>query len=502
MKTPRLAIFGLRRRSGRPSAPTPSPRSSGHESALTLSRLNQPALLAVQPVKPPVEQNRLNGTGSRKSQIVNRKSQEGIALIITLILLAVTLVMAIAFLAISRRERNSVSGTEDAAAAKYADDAALNRAEARIVTQMLMTTNPYVFSLIVSTNFINQAGFTSGFANLTNVNYDHYINSSTPLDTAQDIEQNIANLDYNPRPPVYYSNDFRFYLDLNRNGRYDTNGWVTNIDNDGNGLGSMSFQVGDPEWIGVLEHPGQPHGPNNRFIARFCFIAVPANSLDFNSIHNQTLETLMGSTVNPPSAVTPVTGTPYDGYWRDQGVGTWELNLAAFLTDLNTNRWDPPTPWNPSVDAPYSFPETRAFPSIAFDDARALVAWRYTNSYFSLASARQTFGLPGYNAFTDFGIDSYGVGQQSTLDANFEPYYVAGGYGDRPWAGAQNYNDYFQYPSDLFDTNKAYISSGGNLENGYSSFAYNVYSAGIANSTYDRYTFYRMLAQLGTDTQP
>ena len=28
-----------------------------------------------------------------------------------------------------------------------------------------------------------------------------------------------------------------------------------------------------------------------------------------------------------------------DGFLRNQGVGTWEINLAAFLTDLNTNLW-------------------------------------------------------------------------------------------------------------------------------------------------------------------
>ena len=49
-------------------------------------------------------------------------------------------------------------------------------------------------------------------------------------------------------------------------------------------------QVGDPEWVGVLERPDVPHGPNNKFVSRYAFVAVPADgSLDLNAIHNQTL---------------------------------------------------------------------------------------------------------------------------------------------------------------------------------------------------------------------
>ena len=55
--------------------------------------------------------------------------------------------------------------------------------------------------------------------------------------------------------------------------------------------------VGDPEWIGVLQRPDQPYGPNNPFVARFAFIAVPiGNALDLNTIHDQTLNLLLNST--------------------------------------------------------------------------------------------------------------------------------------------------------------------------------------------------------------
>src|SRR5580658_10232270 len=91
------------------------------------------------------------------SSLVTRHSR-GVALVVTLILLSVTLVMAVAFLAISRRERNSVSTEADTTAAKFAADAALAHAEAQIVSDILNATNPYISQLYVSTNYINAAG--------------------------------------------------------------------------------------------------------------------------------------------------------------------------------------------------------------------------------------------------------------------------------------------------------------------------------------------------------
>ena len=70
----------------------------------------------------------------------------------------------------------------------------------------------------------------------------------------------------------------RFYLDLNRNGFFDTNGAVVDA-----GGTETNLEVGDPEWVGILQHPDQPYGPNNPFVARYAFIAVPiGNGLDLN----------------------------------------------------------------------------------------------------------------------------------------------------------------------------------------------------------------------------
>jgi hypothetical protein len=130
--------------------------------------------------------------------------QRGIALVITLILLSVTLVMAVAFLAIANRERNAVTTTADTATARHATETALAYAEAQIVANILSTTNAaaYNFNLLVSTNYINAFGFDPGSGNPTNVNYD-YLVSGGPLTTASQRNQNIANLWFLPRAPVF-----------------------------------------------------------------------------------------------------------------------------------------------------------------------------------------------------------------------------------------------------------------------------------------------------------
>jgi len=434
--------------------------------------------------------------GNRKSSIINRKSERGIALVITLILLSVTLVMAIAFLAISRRERGSVTTSTDTTTARLAADSALASAEAQIIANMLSTTNPYSFGLLVSTNYINVNGFDPANLNpLENVNYD-FVAGGGALNPNQ-FEQNIANLYYLPRPPVFVQTntdttkpfDFRFYLDLNRNGKFDDTGsGVPNVDNFGNTNGTIS-EVGDPQWIGVLERPDTAHGPNNHFLSRYAFIALPVgNSLDLNAIHNQVFD-------EPPS---PLPGTiisvnpnlaGLDGFSRNQGVGSWEINLAAFLADLNTNQWDLPAP------EPYQYPGVVIGGSFAFDDARALLAYRYANNYNSLASVQNLFGANGQSAFQNDNIDGYSDGPlQTTMDTNAD--FVVADKSGLPWAGADSTNHFFDLTADLFNPTKTEINAT------LPGFIERLNQAGTNASTYDRYTFYRLLAQLGTDSLP
>jgi hypothetical protein len=402
---------------------------------------------------------------------MKRHSQQGVALIITLILLAVVTVMAVAFLASSRRERGAVTTTTDTAGARLAADAALAQAEAQIMANVLATTNPYNFGLVVSTNYIP---FTTGNA----------------LD-------DLTNMLISPRAPVWLSNyvtramENRFYLDLNHNAVDDPNGWVTNRNNfgaiifNGDGSPSTNIQVGDPEWIGVLDHPDQPHGPNNRFIARYAFVAVPiGNALDLNAIHNQAFTKQVD---------TSPTDNELDGFLRNQGVGSWEINLAAFLADLNMNQWLPTIPPDATYYAYNPPPIIGGNKGVAFEDALSLLSYRYGYNYNNLLTADNIFGIANAQAvFPNDGVDAYSDGPlQTTFDTN------EFSLPDDPslrWAGSDNTNHFFDM-QELFNPNESSPN-----------FTNRLLSAGIVTpthqSTYDRYTFYRLLSQMGVDSAP
>jgi hypothetical protein len=401
-------------------------------------------------------------------------SQNGVALIITLILLSVVTFMAITFLALSRRERSAVSTVTDTASARLAADAALANAEAQVIANVLSTTNPYNFILLVSTNYINANGFVPGSANPTNVNYQYATGNSL---NQNDFLQNLANLLYSPRPPVFIPNptnsslppDFRFYLDLNRNGQFDTNGFV--LETNFLGQAGINFEVGDPEWIGVLQRPDAPHGPNNPFIARYAFIAVPVgNTLDLNAIYNDA--------TRPDLIMSP----GHDGFLRNQGIGSWEINLAAFLTDLDPNQWDPSG--NPYLYATWN--GTLYNSGAGFEDALSLLKYRYNGTYNNLAWVQNLYSPLGQSTFQN-NIDAYSDGplMKTPVGINENGHRV-----DLPWAGADNINHFFT-PEELFNSNE--ISA---------PFVNRLLAAGNTNSIYEHYTFYRLLSQLGTDSTP
>jgi hypothetical protein len=423
-------------------------------------------------------------------------SRRGIALVITLIMLSVTLVMAIAFVALARRERSAVSTGTDTTTAKLAADSALAAAQAQIMANILNTNTAstpqnglYNFGLLVSTNYINTNGFLPGSTSPTNVNYNYTSDNSAY--SLADFEQNVANLQYLPRVPVFVTTnlqtggmDFRYYLDLNRNGRYDTNGVVANLNDNNEVIGSPVTEVGDPEWVGMLARPDATHSADNQFVSRYAFIAVPiGNALDINAIHNLT-------DTGPKTSV--LTGAA-DGFFRNEGVGSWEINLGAFLTDLD------PDEWNPLTD-PYEYNEANVNPTpnsgAGFDDALSIVSYRYNNAYNSLAAPYSPFPNPAiafsphslYGAVATNGIDGYTVGflmtgtQLPTVD------YPSVG---TSWAGSDNTNHFYNLPSELF-----------NVGESSSFFTNRLQSAGTNNFTFDRYAYYRLLSQLGTDSDP
>ena len=315
----------------------------------------------------------------------------GVALVVTLIMLAVITFMTVTFLSLSTREKGAVTTATDQTIARLAAEAALERAKAELLAGILSSTNSANYGLLVSTNFVNRDGFdpSSVYDPRTNVNFE--IRQGGGILSAADRLQNLANLLYDPRVPVVVtnrafanSNDFRYYLDLNRNGRHDRNGLWPVISADpanpyydlnGNlmpaivlGNTASNFFTGDPEWIGGLERPELQHSSTNKFLYRYAFIAVPTGkTLDVNYIHNQALAASSG-TIDP------------FGYhfFRNEGVGVWEINLAAFLTDLNTNN-SGGYGWGPLGPSGYEF--NQFVPQIsgnAFVDAGTIYRYRLT----------------------------------------------------------------------------------------------------------------------------
>ena len=415
-------------------------------------------------------------------------------------MLSVTLVMAVAFLAIARRETGSVDTQKDAKTAQLAAETGVARAQAQIAASMLaslkngVSSNAYNEHLFVSTNYINPDGFVKNIANPTNVNYNG------PFASPDERNQNIANLYFLPRAPVCIplgqpatNYDFRFYLDLNENGSFEPNGWQPVISDNPNypyydtnhnpqrvmlpgGNVLSNFMVGDPEWVGVLEHPDEPHGPNNLFIGRYAFIALPAgNALDINYIHNQALNQSL---------------TGPDGFMRNQGVGSWELNLASFLADLNTNIWSKAALPN-NYYYYYGKPENNNNSGMAFSDARALLEYRYSSN--SLPWANRILSNPNglYN-----GIDNFSQGPlQTLLDYQIAPGNVSL---RSSWSGAYNTNHYFSL-ADWLDASKT--------GNGPNTFTNHLREGGTTTMgrlrpTYDNYTFYRMLDEVASDSSP
>jgi hypothetical protein len=406
------------------------------------------------------------------------RAKNGIALITTLIMLAVVTLMAVVFLSISRRERASVVVSEDQTTSRVMADIGVARAQAAIMARMLVRTNLFNYDLMVSTNFYNPRGFTPNARDTTNVNYDYRI-TGIPL-VSIDWPLNIANLKYDPRPPVFIptnslgSNEFRFYLDLNRNGRFETNGLLPVLDQTGRPVvggqrsNLVDVFVGDPEWIGVLERPDLPHSGSNRFIGRFAYLVLPAGkSLDLNFLHNQ-------------AKLTKSTGQQIgEGFIRNQGVGSWEINLAGFFRDLNTNVWPI-----------YKFYPDLGLASVgsAFNDAYTFLSNRYNGTHQNLDTVTKAFGARGQNAISRDGIDDYSndpVTTAGTAPDDDDP--------NKPWPGSDN-------PKGYFDVQELFTLP--NTVPGLRSFTTALMQAGRSNSFYDRYTFYRLLGQAGMDSAP
>jgi hypothetical protein len=439
----------------------------------------------------------------------SRPTQSGVALVITLILLAVITFMAITFLVVMRSERSSVAMQTEMTVAQLGADTARDRAIAELLAPILATNNPFNSGLLVSTNFINTNGFAPGVSGALNVNYD-YKTDNTAF-TSDDIKQNIANLWYNPRPPVFVAVtnaatnfiDFRYYIDLNRNRRFDSTGWIAQTNELGKPMGFVSYELGDPQWIGLLQHPEYFHSADNLFSSRYAYFVVPiGQTLDLNTIHNF---------AKYPAKANMLLAS--DGFLRNQGILTSEINFAALLADLNTNLWPlQATPTPLGFANTYNYAIDPAFPALinspntgqAFDNAIGCLTYRYNQNYKSLAGVSALFGTAGSIAFTN-PMDLYSGGPlmngtwwppSPLLNPNANKIARRD-----PWSASYNPNA-FTSPQDLFDEGKTAANlRATDLPKTYT-LTKLLKMAGTNVSSYDRTTFYRLASQLGTYSTP
>ena len=422
------------------------------------------------------------------------------ALVITLIMLAVVTLMAVTFLALSRRERASVTATADLTAAKLAADTGAARAQAELVARVAVQSNLFAYDLKVSTNLISRAGFDrKDTFSFTNVNYTYADGTRLNRD---DLFRNLTNLYYDPRPPVFVvtnaslpldnpaRSEFRFYLDLNRNGRFDTNGLQPIVTAGRWSDTNLANFVGDPEWVGILEHPDQPHSASNLFIGRYAYLMLPAGkSLDLNFIHNSAKNFNLGVPRPVP-----------EGFWRNQGVGSWELNLAAFLQTLLPTFYDVYQP-EPSLAS-----SSRSW---AFLDALEILRYRYNDTRASLRSVFEQFDLAGANAFERDQIDGYSDGALVLTNRLLENSVGVDLPDDptRPWPGSDNVQGYYSV-QELFDNDKVDLQRALNpdladrLLIAGNDYVHNPPPGDFLRNSSNVYAFSRLLAQLGTDSLP
>ena len=446
-------------------------------------------------------------------RFTSHSSRRGVALVITLILLSVILVVTFALLAVSRRERSSVTTAQHLIDAEYMANAALERAKATVASQMLGHSN------------LMAGGFGRPIY-APEISPDPTL--STPLDARvggdlvvsvvattnwpdpSQYLQSLTNLQYDARVPVFVRTnrvnlnapfESRHFLDLNRNGMFESNGFFSLFDPNEQVIGTNRFfHSGDPEWIGVLAQPGLNHSATNRFIGRYAYMILPAGrTLDLNSIHNSAKRDADIALGN-------------EGYGRNQGYGTYELNLAAFLVDLNTNQWlgvsgyrfDLPAPWGAGGGIGAGDGS-----GVAFDHARDLLRYRYGGRRSNLPTLLEWGGNRIATAFQSDLLDSYADDTTAEITDRLIGLPVfdndpAGNDPNTRWPGVVNTNRFVSY-EDLFkprvDTNKATFIDP--LKPPYfGNFTRSLKLASAGKGTYNRYTFYRLLSQLGTDTGP
>jgi hypothetical protein len=436
------------------------------------------------------------------------RKPDGVALVATLIMLSLVTFMTVAFLGVARRERRAVQAVLGQGDARDAMGAALEHAQADLVGRLLQLDDPWAYGLIVSTQYMNPFGLN---ANVHPTNVNAYFNAGSLV--------NLGNLQITPWVPVF-DDDFtngidktfpnrgiegamgRFYLDFNQNKFFEptfatglghTNSghgmWLSNVGAFNSGVITGQY-VGDPQWIGILENPNLPHSRANKFVARYCYLIAPiGKSLDLNHIHNQAKQ----------NVAFPGTFRD-DAYLRHHGVGSWELNLGGFLRELNTNDY-PSASWG---YGPYRYDSSipTPGPEYALTHAADILRYRYNDRFARLASVSDMYGVAGAARLFGIGFDLYSeitpVNTNGFLELHYQNDLT------RKWAGGTNISDIvqFQHPNELFSGNRTYNQAATFLKRYGGAIPDVTDAANVAAAVDDRYTFYRLMSQLGTDSEP
>jgi hypothetical protein len=433
------------------------------------------------------------------------RRNNAVALVITLLMLSVITFLTIAFLALSQRNQSAVSATLDQANARAASEAALARAQTEIVAQMLAHGDALYYDYMVSRNYVSPSNFdvNENAYDPNNVNYDSFRTNNL---SSANYAQMIANLWYDPRPPVFVitnqalpnNYDFRFWVDINRNGRFETNGYQPTVYDNGLPTGYYGYYNGEPEFIGVLKNPLYPPSSSNQFVSRYAYLVLPiGKELDINYIHNFLKGTygLDGNLTNTSRIGT----TENDGFARDQGVGSWELNLAGVLDNVSPWAYESNASSYITGFSPYDYlPPNPALNNgqpnkgNAFDDAEAILHYRYPPASVYPFLAPLGYVFSNYLDFNNNYIDMYCQAAPLTAPFNYSgtntfptPSPVKW-----PWPGSYQTNVFFDV-QDLFDPNKTSPY-----------FTNRMIQASLRTNTYDRYTFQRLLSCIGMGSSP
>ena len=220
---------------------------------------------------------------------VNR--EQGAVLVVALIMLAMITFLVVAFVGFARFERASVTASMRRTQVEFVAGDSLAMAQRQAVSGL---TNTVPHGLLVSKR--SGGDLVPVFLDGTG-------------DGIQETESTYLNLNAERNPQGMPGDPFLQQSDP------------------ANGL------VGDPEWVGLLRNPLEPHGPDNRFIARTAFMTVPVSQgLNVRYHHNPQL-----------------LSQAHYLHFRGQNTSPRHINLAAPLFHMDATLFSNLAPFSPKT---------------------------------------------------------------------------------------------------------------------------------------------------------